>query len=96
MERQDKTAEGRLRAAFFLSGCGSALYSALTQEFGEPAGIRTQDPMIKSHVLYRLSYRLGVPLPKQADPSGVAGTVQACRRQSRDGEVGKRVAMARI
>ena len=63
---------------------------------GEPAGIRTQDPMIKSHVLYRLSYRLGVPLPKQADPSGVAGTVQACRRQSRDGEVGKRVAMARI
>ncbi len=52
--------------------------------------------MIKSHVLYRLSYRLGVPLPKQADPSGVAGTVQACRRQSRDGEVGKRVAMARI
>ena len=58
MERQDKTAEGRLRAAFFLSGCGGAVHSALTQEFGEPAGIRTQDPMIKSHVLYRLSYRL--------------------------------------
>ncbi len=26
--------------------------------FGEPAGTRTQDPVIKSHVLYRLSYRL--------------------------------------
>ena len=25
---------------------------------GEPAGIRTQDPMIKSHVLYQLSYGL--------------------------------------
>ena len=25
---------------------------------GEPAGIRTLDPMIKSHVLYQLSYRL--------------------------------------
>jgi hypothetical protein len=29
---------------------------------GEPAGTRTQDPMIKSHVLYRLSYGLGAPL----------------------------------
>ncbi len=29
--------------------------------FGEPAGIRTQDPMIKSHVLYQLSYGLGAP-----------------------------------
>jgi hypothetical protein len=26
--------------------------------FGEPGGIRTHDPMIKSHVLYRLSYGL--------------------------------------
>ncbi len=25
---------------------------------GEPGGIRTHDPMIKSHVLYRLSYGL--------------------------------------
>ncbi|MDF2999041.1 MAG: hypothetical protein K0R27_4678, partial [Xanthobacteraceae bacterium] len=25
---------------------------------GEPVGIRTRDPMIKSHVLYRLSYGL--------------------------------------
>jgi hypothetical protein len=29
---------------------------------GEPAGTRTQDPVIKSHVLYRLSYGLGAPL----------------------------------
>ncbi len=26
---------------------------------GEPAGTRTQDPLIKSQMLYRLSYRLG-------------------------------------
>jgi hypothetical protein len=26
--------------------------------FGERAGARTQDPVIKSHVLYRLSYAL--------------------------------------
>ncbi len=26
--------------------------------YGEPGGIRTHDPMIKSHVLYRLSYGL--------------------------------------
>ena len=27
---------------------------------GEPGGTRTRDPMIKSHVLYRLSYGLHV------------------------------------
>lgn len=29
---------------------------------GEPAGTRTQDPVIKSHVLYRLSYGLAWPV----------------------------------
>ena len=29
---------------------------------GERAGARTQDPVIKSHVLYRLSYALPWPL----------------------------------
>jgi hypothetical protein len=29
-----------------------------TAESGEPVGIRTRDPMIKSHVLYQLSYGL--------------------------------------
>jgi hypothetical protein len=29
-----------------------------TAEFGERGGTRTLDPMIKSHVLYRLSYAL--------------------------------------
>jgi hypothetical protein len=28
------------------------------QKLGERAGARTQDPVIKSHVLYRLSYAL--------------------------------------
>jgi hypothetical protein len=27
---------------------------------GEPGGTRTRDPMIKSHVLYRLSYGLSL------------------------------------
>lgn len=31
--------------------------------YGERAGTRTRDPMIKSHVLYRLSYALA---PKEA------------------------------
>ena len=32
---------------------------AETPDFiGEPGGTRTHDPVIKSHVLYRLSYRL--------------------------------------
>src|SRR5262245_3275031 len=30
----------------------------LLELFGEPAGIRTRDPLIKSQVLYRLSYGL--------------------------------------
>ena len=30
----------------------------LKQSFGERGGTRTLDPMIKSHVLYRLSYAL--------------------------------------
>ena len=36
--------------------------------------------MIKSHVLYQLSYRLGVPPARQADPSCVVMPVQACSR----------------
>ena len=31
--------------------------------FCDPAGIRTQDPNIKSVMLYRLSYRIVVLLP---------------------------------
>ena len=30
--------------------------------FGERAGARTQDPVIKSHVLYRLSYALSLSI----------------------------------
>ncbi len=33
---------------------------------GEPDGIRTHDPMIKSHVLYRLSYGLVSHLSESA------------------------------
>ena len=32
------------------------------EKLGERAGARTQDPVIKSHVLYRLSYALPWPL----------------------------------
>ena len=52
----------------------------LYRKNGEPAGIRTQDPMIKSHVLYRLSYRLGAPFQSVADPSGVDCAAQALIR----------------
>jgi hypothetical protein len=31
-----------------------------SQSYGEPGGIRTHDPKIKSLVLYQLSYRLSV------------------------------------
>ena len=31
--------------------------------FGDPAGIRTQDPYIKSVLLYQLSYRIIFPWP---------------------------------
>ena len=39
---------------------------------GERAGTRTQDPMIKSHVLYRLSYALA-PRPPVYRPFGPSG-----------------------
>src|SRR5689334_11040386 len=39
----------------------SAFPSKLLDLFGERGGTRTLDPMIKSHVLYRLSYALTCP-----------------------------------
>ncbi|CCE06915.1 hypothetical protein BRAS3843_1870005 [Bradyrhizobium sp. STM 3843] len=39
---------------------------------GERAGARTQDPVIKSHVLYRLSYALA---PKGLTDGGPSGPV---------------------
>ena len=48
-----------MRFAIALSGSRSAKYYQQAFDFiGEPAGTRTQDPVIKSHVLYRLSYGL--------------------------------------
>ena len=38
--------------------------------FGERGGTRTLDPMIKSHVLYRLSYALTRGLCRGMDPRG--------------------------
>jgi hypothetical protein len=35
-----------------------ASYADRTHEFGEPGGTRTHDHLIKSQVLYHLSYRL--------------------------------------
>jgi hypothetical protein len=37
--------------------------------FGDPAGIRTQDPYIKSVLLYQLSYRIGTLHFRAALPS---------------------------
>ena len=33
----------------------------ITQPFCDPTGARTQDPIIKSDVLYQLSYRVIIP-----------------------------------
>ncbi len=51
------TTAGDFLCVTLMSARGVAAWST----FGEPAGIRTQDPMIKSHVLYQLSYGLGAP-----------------------------------
>jgi hypothetical protein len=45
-----------------LTGAENCLTNQVIDFIGEPAGTRTQDPVIKSHVLYRLSYGLGAPL----------------------------------
>ena len=37
------------------------VFTASSQIFCGPAGIRTLDPMIKSHLLYQLSYRTFFP-----------------------------------
>jgi hypothetical protein len=48
---------------------------------GERAGARTQDPVIKSHVLYRLSYALPWPLmaSKKSPSSSVIWKSMSCR-----------------
>lgn len=46
---------------------------------GEPAGIRTRDLLIKSQLLYRLSYRLPKRPLRGARKGGTAISVQAAR-----------------
>jgi hypothetical protein len=55
--RREVTAVTKLR--FF--GASGAEILKRQDFFGERAGTRTQDPVIKSHVLYRLSYALHLP-----------------------------------
>ena len=47
-----KTSIGVLRGACFIKECGDAL----RHPHCESAGVRTQDPILKRDVLYRLSY----------------------------------------
>ena len=56
-------------------------YRKLLNLFGERAGARTQDPVIKSHVLYRLSYALPWPLmaSKKSPSSSVIWKSMSCR-----------------
>ena len=52
----------------------SAWQPSLAWQIGERGGARTHDPVIKSHVLYRLSYALTSGLrwfPSAVDPSGI-------------------------
>ena len=41
---------------------------------GDPAGIRTPDPLLKRQLLCRLSYRIGYFMTTSATKKGVAGT----------------------
>ena len=55
----------------------SAWLPSLAWPIGERGGARTHDPLIKSHVLYRLSYALTKGsrwLPSAVDPSGTIST----------------------
>lgn len=47
-----KTSTEVLRGAYFIKKCGDAL----RHPHCESAGVRTQDPILKRDVLYRLSY----------------------------------------
>ena len=47
----------RYGAKCHYESCGSPKYMILTYLTGEPGGTRTRDPVIKSHMLYQLSYR---------------------------------------
>ena len=42
-----------------------------TSPLCDPAGIRTQDPYIKSVLLYQLSYGIEKPFLKSSDPAGI-------------------------
>jgi hypothetical protein len=49
------------------------------EDFGlhqcDPVGIRTQDPIIKSDVLYQLSYRINVQKTNKSDNFGSANVI---------------------
>src|SRR3984957_1412828 len=47
---------------------------------GEPGGIRTHDPMIKSHVLYRLSYGLTCVISQLARTRPISGPCQILQK----------------
>jgi hypothetical protein len=51
------------------------LRGKMEAELGEPAGIRTRDLLIKSQLLYRLSYRLRASLTLSTKPLGGRGIV---------------------
>jgi hypothetical protein len=52
---------------------------------GEPGGTRTHDPVIKSHVLYRLSYGLLQWTPRSGN-GAILSRGRVCRRRSRRGQ----------
>jgi hypothetical protein len=59
----------------------SWIWRKLLNLLGERAGARTQDPVIKSHVLYRLSYALPWPLMalNRSPSSSVIWKSMSCR-----------------
>jgi hypothetical protein len=53
---------------------------------GEPGGTRTRDPMIKSHVLYRLSYGLFQKISRCGNAGTCRSRGRVCRGRSRLGQ----------
>ena len=60
---------------------GRPEFGVYFKKYGEPAGVRTQDLLIKSQLLYRLSYRL---------------TIEAVARRCRDRGQGQKSRFLKI
>ena len=66
----------------FLGNKGQGKIMEPLDFIGEPGGIRTHDPMIKSHVLYRLSYGLTCHIDSLGNLSGQKRFLREIKREA--------------